>query len=107
MRRQHSFLLSGTLAFICLSLIVLSFAGCGGGSRGTPKPASTSLSLPSAPATTVPRNSPSSAAPLTGAVPVVTPLNDDAEGTASAALIAQSALTGLSFVPVTPCRIAD
>src|SRR6476646_7724897 len=107
MRRQHSFLLSGTLSFICLSLIVLSFAGCGGGSLGTAKPASTSLSLPLATATTVPSTSPSSAPPLTGAVSVITPVNNDAGSTESAALIGQAALTGLSFVPVTPCRIAD
>ena len=107
MRRQHSFLVSGTLSFICLSLIVLSLAGCGGGSLGTAKPASTSLSLPLATATTAPSTSPASAPPLTGAVPVIMPVNDDAGSTESAALIGQAALTGLSFVPVTPCRIAD
>src|SRR3954454_22553289 len=104
MRRQRSFLLSGTLAFICLSLIVLSLAGCGGGSLETAKPASTSLSLPLATATTVPSTTPSLAPALTGAAPAITPLNDDAEGVASAALIGQAALPGLSFIPVTPCR---
>src|SRR5690242_1256315 len=107
MRRQHSFLVSGTLAFICLSLVVFSLAGCGGGSLGTAKPASTSLSLPSATATTVPSATPDLAPAITGAAPAITPLNDDAGGTASAAFIGQAALPGLSFVPVTPCRIAD
>ena len=54
MRRQHSFLVSGNLSFICLSLIVFSLAGCGGGSIGTPKPIATSLALPVATATIVP-----------------------------------------------------
>ena len=43
----------------------------------------------------------------TGTAPAITPLNFDAGNTASAAFIGQSTITGLSFVPVTPCRIAD
>jgi hypothetical protein len=107
MRRQHSFLVSGNVSFICLSLIVFSLAGCGGGSVGTPKPTATSLALPLATASTVPSPSPTATPAPTGSAPVITPLNFDAGNTASAGFIGQSTITGLSFVPVTPCRIAD
>ena len=107
MRRRHSFLVSGNLSFICLSLIVFSLAGCGGGSIGTPKPIATSLALPVATATTVPSPSSTPMPAATGSAPAITPLNFDAGNTASAAFIGQSTITGLSFVPVTPCRIAD
>ena len=106
MRRRHSFLVSGNLSFLCLSLIVF-LAGCGGGSVGTPKPIATSLALPSATATTVPIPSPTETATVTGPSPVITPLNFDAGTTASAAFVPQPTIAGLSFVPVTPCRIAD
>ncbi len=107
MRRQHSFLASGNLSFICLSLIVFSLVGCGGGSIGTPKPIATSLALPVATAAIVPSRSPSSMLVPTGTASTITPLNFDAGNTASTAFIGQSTITGLSFVPVTPCRIAD
>lgn len=107
MRRQHSFLASGNLSFICLSLIVFSLVGCGGGSIGTPKPIATSLALPVATAAIVPSPSPSSMLVPTGTASTITPLNFDAGNTASTAFIGQSTITGLSFVPVTPCRIAD
>ena len=105
MRRRHSFLVSGNLSFICLSLIVFSLAGCGGGSIGTPKPIATSVALPVA--TAVARPSPAAIRASTDPAPGITPLNFDAGNTASTAFIGQSTITGLSFVPVTPCRIAD
>ena len=99
MRRQLSFWFSGILSSICLSLIVFSVAGCGG-VVGTAKPTSTLLPLTSASPTPVPSPSPTAA-------PAILSLNDGMGSQASAALIGEATLTGLSFVPVTPCRIAD
>ena len=90
MRRQSPFWVSGIFSFICLSLIVSSLAGCGGGSgAGTPKLTPTSLPLPLATSTPVPGASQTAAPDPTGAALPIT------------------SLTGFSFVPVTPCRIAD
>lgn len=106
MRRQRSIWTSGTLSLICLSLIFFSLAGCGGAPgtfRATPR------SLAAASATQVPVPSPSpTATPVSASpVPAMALLNDGMGSKASAALIGNAALTGLSFVPVTPCRIAD
>jgi hypothetical protein len=90
MRRQPSFWVSGIFSFICLSLIVFSLAGCGGGSgAGTPKLTPTSLPLPFATATPVSSPSQIATPDPSGAAPAIT------------------SPIGFSFVPVTPCRIAD
>lgn len=106
MRRQRSIWTSGTLSLICLSLILFSLAGCGG-APGTFRATPTSLAAASA--TQVPVSSPSpTATPVSASpVPAMALLNDGMGSKASAALIGNAALTGLSFVPVTPCRIAD
>jgi hypothetical protein len=49
----------------------------------------------------------SSAGSFTGTTSAVTSLNGGTGSTASATLTVDPTLTGLSFVPVTPCRIAD
>jgi hypothetical protein len=105
MRRQSSSWVPGILSFICLSLIVFSLAGCGGGG-GTPWLTHTSLTLPSASSTPVPSPSPT-ATPAPAGPAAATSLNGGPGNTASAGLIGNATLTGFSFVPVTPCRIAD
>jgi hypothetical protein len=104
MRRQRSFWVLGTSSFICLSLIMFFLAGCGG-VGGTSKPIPTSLTLPLATLTPVP--SPTATPTPSSAASVIASLDGGAESTASATFIGDSAITGLSFVPVTPCRIAD
>src|SRR5579864_5904733 len=110
MRRQLSSWASGIFLFICLSLLVFCLAGCGGSVGAAPRPASATLVLSSptaATATTI--HSPSTPAIQSpaGPAPEIVSLKSDTEKAASATLIANAALTGLSFVPVTPCRIAD
>jgi hypothetical protein len=107
MRRQPSFWFSGILSLTCLSLIVLSLAGCGGGGVGTSKLVPTSLALPVATATTVPSPSPTAIPASTDLTQAAMSLNLGIGSSAFAPLIGDAALTGLSFVPVTPCRIAD
>jgi hypothetical protein len=107
MRGQPSFWFSGILSLICLSLIVLSLAGCGGGGVGTSKLVPTSLALPVATATTVPSPSPTAIPASTDLTQAAMSLNLGIGSSAFAPLIGDAALTGLSFVPVTPCRIAD
>src|SRR5579864_1291661 len=110
MRRQLSSWASGIFLFICLSLLVFCLAGCGGSVGAAPRPASATLVLSSptaATATTI--HSPSTPAIQSpaGPAPEIVSLKSDTEKAASATLIANAALTGLSFVPVTPCRVAD
>ena len=105
MRRQLSLRASGTLSLICLSLIVSFLAGCGGVVGGTSRPASTSAAGTAATSIPMPSPSPTATPMYSGEVPATPGLNDGTENTA--AFIGESAITGLSFVPVTPCRIAD
>jgi hypothetical protein len=105
MRRQLSFWTSGPLSFICLSLVMFSLVGCGGVADGTDGSTSALLPIPSA--TSTPSPSPAPTPAPTGAASTVTTLNDGTGSPASATLIADATLTGFSFVPVPPCRIAD
>ncbi|MCU1331151.1 MAG: hypothetical protein JWM08_143 [Candidatus Angelobacter sp.] len=105
MRRQSSCWVPGILSFICLSLIVFFLAGCGGGG-GTLWLTHTSLALPSASSSPVPSPSPT-AIPAPAGPAAATSLNRGLGNTASAGLIGNATLIGFSFVPVTPCRIAD
>ncbi len=107
MRRQLSIWTSGTLSLICLSLIVFSFIGCGGVVGGTAKPTSTSLARTAATSTPIPSPSATATPASIALTPAAVSLNDDMGSRAFAPLIGDAALTGLSFVPVTPCRIAD
>ncbi len=106
MRRHLSFRVPGILSLICLSLIVFSLAGCGG-AAGTLRPASASLPVASATQSSAPSPAPTAIPAPPGQAPAIASLNDGTENTDSAALIGAASLTGLSFVPVTPCRIAD
>jgi hypothetical protein len=110
MRRQLSFCAPGILSLICLSLVLFPLAGCGG-APGTFSPTSltvgsaTQIPAPSSASTATP--APDSQAPAISQAPAVASLNDGTGSTASSAFIGAASLTGLSFVPATPCRIAD
>src|SRR6476646_129874 len=106
MCRHLSFWAPGILSLICLSLIVFSLAGCVG-AAGTFKPASASLAVASATQSSAPSPALTAIPAPPGHALAIASLNDGTENTASAAFIGQAALPGLSFVPVTPCRIAD
>lgn len=107
MRRQLSFCASGILSLICLSLVFFCLAGCGGVVGETSRPTSTSLVRTAVTSTLVPRPSPIAMPSSVDLTPTDTSLTLGIGSSAYAPLIGEAALPGLSFVPVTPCRIAD
>src|ERR1051326_5194133 len=107
MCRQLSLRASEILSLICLSLIVPSLAGCGGVVGETPKAASASVVRTEATSTPVPMPFPAATPTSNTVMPADMSLNLGMGSSAYAPLIGNATLPGLSFVPVTPCRIAD